>query len=186
MYNTVFLKYDSVHYSVFLLNCVPLFAAPWTLACQTLLSLGFPKAIILEWVSISFSRGSSWPRDWAQVSCISCSGRRILYQLLHLGSHIWQCGHHQKFIFHLSTYSGPLYPFHSLPVSPSNYYCYCILCIYMFGLFIFYLFTCFLYPNISEIIQCLSFSILLISLGVIHSKSIHVVSKSKISFFMLE
>ena len=25
----------------------------------------------LEWVAISFSRGSSWPRDWTQVSCIA-------------------------------------------------------------------------------------------------------------------
>ena len=25
---------------------------------------------ILEWVAISFSRGSSWPRDWTWVSCI--------------------------------------------------------------------------------------------------------------------
>ena len=33
-----------------------------------------------EPVAISFSRGSSWPRDRAQVSCIFCIGRRILYQ----------------------------------------------------------------------------------------------------------
>ena len=26
---------------------------------------------ILEWVAISFSRGSSWCRDWTQVSCIA-------------------------------------------------------------------------------------------------------------------
>ena len=25
---------------------------------------------VLEWVSISFSRGSSWPRNWTHVSCI--------------------------------------------------------------------------------------------------------------------
>ena len=29
------------------------------------------QARILEWVSISFSRGSSWPRDWTQVSQIA-------------------------------------------------------------------------------------------------------------------
>ena len=28
------------------------------------------QASIPEWVAISFSRGSSWPRDWAWVSCI--------------------------------------------------------------------------------------------------------------------
>ena len=27
------------------------------------------SARILEWVAITFSRGSSWPRDWTQVSC---------------------------------------------------------------------------------------------------------------------
>ena len=29
---------------------------------------GIFQARILEWVAISFSRGSSWPRDWTQVS----------------------------------------------------------------------------------------------------------------------
>ena len=32
---------------------------------------GILQARILEWVAISFSRGSSWPRDWIQVSCIA-------------------------------------------------------------------------------------------------------------------
>ena len=29
---------------------------------------------MLEWVAISSSRGSSWPRDWTRVSCSSCTG----------------------------------------------------------------------------------------------------------------
>ena len=29
------------------------------------------QARTLEWVVIHFSRGSSWPRDWTQVSCIA-------------------------------------------------------------------------------------------------------------------
>ena len=33
--------------------------------------LGILLARILEWVAISFSRGSSWPRDWTEVSCIA-------------------------------------------------------------------------------------------------------------------
>ena len=37
---------------------------------------GILQATILEWVAISFSRGSSRPRHWTQVSCI---GRQILY-----------------------------------------------------------------------------------------------------------
>ena len=32
---------------------------------------GILQARILEWVAISFSRGSSWPRDWTQVSRIA-------------------------------------------------------------------------------------------------------------------
>ena len=31
---------------------------------------GLLKARILEWVAVPFSKGSSWPRDWTQVSCI--------------------------------------------------------------------------------------------------------------------
>ena len=50
---------------------------------------GISQARILEWVAISFSRGSSWPRDWTQVSCIvgdllHC--KQILYWLSHQGS----------------------------------------------------------------------------------------------------
>ena len=33
----------------------------------------------MEWVAISSSRGSSWPRDWTHVSCVFCIGRWILY-----------------------------------------------------------------------------------------------------------
>ena len=43
------------------LSCVQLFVTPWTVACQTPLSMGFSRARILEWVAISFSRGSSSP-----------------------------------------------------------------------------------------------------------------------------
>jgi len=37
---------------------------------------GIFQARILEWVTISFSRGSTWPRDQSHISCI---GQRILY-----------------------------------------------------------------------------------------------------------
>ena len=33
--------------------------------------LGYLQARILEWITISFSRGSSWPRDQTHISCIS-------------------------------------------------------------------------------------------------------------------
>ena len=38
---------------------------------------GISQASILEWVSISFSRGSSPPRDWTCISCVSCIGIRF-------------------------------------------------------------------------------------------------------------
>ena len=38
---------------------------------------GISQAKILEWVAISFSRASSWPRD---QTCVSCIGRWILYR----------------------------------------------------------------------------------------------------------
>ena len=31
----------------------------------------FIQARILEWVAVSFSRGSCWPRDWTRISCIA-------------------------------------------------------------------------------------------------------------------
>ena len=40
---------------------------------------GISQARTLEWVAISFSRGSSWPREQNHTSCISCIGRWILY-----------------------------------------------------------------------------------------------------------
>ena len=40
---------------------------------------GLLQARILEWVAISFSRGSSSPSDRIRVSCLSCNGRQILY-----------------------------------------------------------------------------------------------------------
>ena len=40
---------------------------------------GVLQARILEWVAISFFRGSFWPRDWTWVSYVSCIGRWVLY-----------------------------------------------------------------------------------------------------------
>ena len=40
---------------------------------------GISQARILDWVAISSSWGSSWPRDWTCISCGSCIVRQILY-----------------------------------------------------------------------------------------------------------
>ena len=65
------------------LSHVRLFATPWTVAYQAPLSMGFSRQECWEWVAISFSRGSSQPRDRTRVSCIV--GRRF-YHLSHQGS----------------------------------------------------------------------------------------------------
>ena len=57
------------------LSHVWLFCAPWTVTHQAPMSMGLSRQKILEWVAISFSRGSSQPRDWTHVFCI---GRQIL------------------------------------------------------------------------------------------------------------
>ena len=54
------------------LSCVWLFVTPWTIA-------RILQVRILEWVAISYNRGSSCPRNRTCISCGSCSGRRILY-----------------------------------------------------------------------------------------------------------
>ena len=52
------------------------FATPWTEACQASLIHEIAQARLMEWVAVSFSRGSSLPRD---QTLISCFGRKILY-----------------------------------------------------------------------------------------------------------
>ena len=51
------------------LSHVRLFVTPWTIACQPPPARIF-QARILEWVAISFSKGSCQHRDLTQVSCI--------------------------------------------------------------------------------------------------------------------
>ena len=56
-----------------LLSHVQLFATPWTIVCQTPLSMGILLARTLKWVAMPSSRGSSQSRDQTQVS--HASGR---------------------------------------------------------------------------------------------------------------
>ena len=46
------------------LSHVWLFATPRTVALQAPLSMGILQARVLEWIAMSFSRGSFQPRDW--------------------------------------------------------------------------------------------------------------------------
>ena len=59
------------------LSCIQLFATLWTVACQER---------IPEWIAISFSMRSSQPRDEPPISCVSCTGRHVLYHWHPLGS----------------------------------------------------------------------------------------------------
>ena len=58
-----------------------LFATPWTVVAPPGSSVhGILQARILELITISFSRVSSWPMDRTLVTYVSCIGRQVLYQ----------------------------------------------------------------------------------------------------------
>ena len=72
--------------------CVYAHVQSWLTLCDPINSSppgfsvhGIFRARILEWVAISSSRGSSWPRDWTHVSCVSALAGG-LYHWCHLGS----------------------------------------------------------------------------------------------------
>ena len=56
----------------YLILCNPMDCSP-----PVSFSHGILQARILEWVATSYSRRSSWPRDWTQVSCVSCTAGRF-------------------------------------------------------------------------------------------------------------
>ena len=58
-------------------QCVQLFLTPCSLPDSPV--HGISQVRILDWVVLSFPRGSSGPRDRTGVSCLSSTGRRILY-----------------------------------------------------------------------------------------------------------
>ena len=59
---------DFVVVVVWSLSCIRLFVTPWTVGFSV---HGILQARILKWVGISFSRGSSQPRNGTQVSCLA-------------------------------------------------------------------------------------------------------------------
>ena len=78
-----FLKIPTFYFILAKLHGLPDLSVPnrgwiWALSSESPDSSvhGISQARILEWVAISFSRGSSWPRNW---TCVSCIGRQILY-----------------------------------------------------------------------------------------------------------
>ena len=71
IYNEIFHNYEKEKVKVLLLNCLWLFATPWTVVSQAPLSMEILQAEILEWVAVPFSKGSLKPRDRTQISCIA-------------------------------------------------------------------------------------------------------------------
>jgi len=61
--------FNTVVVIVQLLSHVQVFVTPWAVARGSSVH-GISQARILEWIAISFSRRSSWPRDWTHVSCV--------------------------------------------------------------------------------------------------------------------
>ena len=68
------------------LQSCPTFCDPMNCSLPGTSVYGILQARILEWVAISFSRGSFQPRDRTLISYISCIGRQLLDPLKHLGS----------------------------------------------------------------------------------------------------
>ena len=62
------------------------YRSQWGLSEARWLLIEKKKKRILERVAIPSSRVSSWPRDQTHISCISSTGRQILYRKCHPGS----------------------------------------------------------------------------------------------------
>ena len=65
--------------------CVCMLSCVWLcdpMDCGLLASSvhGIFQARILEWVAISYSTGSSWPKDWTHIYYVSSIGRWILFR----------------------------------------------------------------------------------------------------------
>ena len=64
------------------LSHVQLFVTPMDCSLPGSSVYEISEAGILEWVAISFSRGSSQLRDQTGISCVSCNGKQILYHCM--------------------------------------------------------------------------------------------------------
>ena len=77
---------------------------------------GISQARILEWGAVSYSRGSSQPRDWTYISCIP---RRVLF-FVYFQAGVFQKGCHTKgqgpwlfpmaggILYHYATWGSPI------------------------------------------------------------------------------
>ena len=98
------------------LSPVQFFKIPWTVACQAPLSM----ARILEGVAISYFRGSSQPRDWSCISCISCFGGGFLTIELPGKPHLPLIFLFFFLVAHVVPISHPKYPVKLRTIPDSN------------------------------------------------------------------
>ena len=89
-YSTCFLIYTCVCVCMCAQSC-PTFcdSIVWELSGSFL--HGIFQARIVEWFAISYSRGSSRPRDGTNASCISCVGNHVLHHCAPWVVYICQC-----------------------------------------------------------------------------------------------
>ena len=74
------LKISVIHHlNVLSLSCVSSFCDPTDYSPPSSSVQWIFQARILEWVAISTSKGSSWPRDWTHTSWESCVARGIFF-----------------------------------------------------------------------------------------------------------
>ena len=69
----------SLTFSVCVLGRVQLFCSPTDCSPPGSSAHGISQTRLLEWVAISSSRWSSWPKDRTYISCVSCTGRQVVY-----------------------------------------------------------------------------------------------------------
>ena len=72
-----------IHFSRVRLFCDPVDCSPPGSSVR-----GVLQARTLQWAATPSSRGSSRPRDGTRVSCVSCSGSRVLYHRAAWEAHI--------------------------------------------------------------------------------------------------
>ena len=63
----------------------PTLETPWTVAHQIPSAHGISQARILEWVAITFCRGSSWPRNQTHI----CISKQVLYHWATREAPLW-------------------------------------------------------------------------------------------------
>ena len=85
------LTYKHAYACVLRCSVVSDFRQPYGYSLPGSAVYGILQARILEWVAICSSRGSSQPKDWTCISCVSCIGRRILYHWATWEAHTPPC-----------------------------------------------------------------------------------------------